>query len=119
MHTNFALSIFSFRFLLYQFSYALTHTHVSNYRSISTLDPIDNSSAISSYNFENPINQAKDEGEEYCEVPGEISRLLQQEERAIHPHEDQVETINLGTKEDIKEVKIGANLELSVKLWLI
>ena len=49
------------------------------------------------YDFENPINQAEDEGEEDCEVPGELARLLQQEERAIQPHEEPVETINLGT----------------------
>ena len=76
LHTNFALSVFLFCFLLYQYSYALTHTHISNCRSISTLDPIDNSSDISSYDFENLINQAEDEGEEDCEVPGELARLL-------------------------------------------
>ena len=61
------------------------------------------------------INQAGDEGEDDCEVPGELARLLLQEERAIHPHEEPVETVNPGTKEDKKEVKIGANLEASVK----
>ena len=75
----------------------LLHTHISNCRSISTLDPIDNNPAIASYDFENPINQAEDGGEEDCEVPGELSRLLQQEERAIQPHEEPVETVNLGT----------------------
>ena len=65
-------------FLLFcLYSYALTHTHVSKCRSISTLDPIDNSSATAHYDFENPINQAEDEGEEDCEVPGELARLLQ------------------------------------------
>ena len=38
---------------------------------------------------------------------------------AIQPHEDPVETVNLGTETDRKEVKIGANLELSVKQRLI
>ena len=115
MHTNFALFIFSFLLSLYQNSYALPHTHVSYYRSISTLDPIDNSSATAGYDFENPINQAEDEGEDDYEVPGELARLLQQEERAIHPHEELVETMNWGTEEDIKEVKRGANLEPGVK----
>ena len=85
MHTNFALSVFLFCYLLCLYNYALTHTHVSNCRSISTLDPIDNSSAIADYDFENLINQAEDEGEEDCEVPRELARLLQQEERAIKP----------------------------------
>ena len=118
MHTNFALYVFLL-FLLCLRNYALTHTHVSNYRSISTLDPIDNGSAISSYDFESLINQAEGEGEEDYEVPGELARLLRHEERSIHPHEEPVETVNLGTEEDKKEVKIGANLKLSVKQRLI
>ena len=68
---------FSFLLLLCLYNYALTHTHVSNCRSISTLDPIDNISSIASYNLENPINQVEDEGEEDGEVPGELARLLQ------------------------------------------
>ena len=32
---------------------------------------------------ENLIYQAEDEGEEDCEVPGELARLLQQEDRTI------------------------------------
>ena len=35
------------------------------------------------------------------------------------PHEDPVETVNLGTEENKKEVKIGANLENGVKERLI
>ena len=81
---KFCALCFSF-LLLCLYSYALIHTQVSNCRSISTLDPIDNSFVIASYDFENPINQAEDEGEEDCEVPGELARLLQQEERAIQP----------------------------------
>ena len=30
-------------------------------------------------------------------MPGELTRLLLQEERAIQPHEELVETVNLGT----------------------
>ena len=65
------------------------------------------------------IYQAEDEGEEDCEIPGELAILLVQEETTIQPHEEPVETINLGTKEDKKEVKIGANLEHNVKEQLI
>ena len=83
------------------------------------MDSIDNGSAIASYGFQNTINQAEDEGEEDYGVPGELARLLQQEERAIQPHEEPVDTMNLGTEEDKKEVKIGADLEHSVKERLI
>ena len=47
------------------------------------MDPVNNNSATASYDFENPINQAEEEGEDDCEVPGELARLIQQEERAI------------------------------------
>ena len=65
--------------------------------------------------FENLIYQAKDKGKEDWEVPGELARLLQQKERTIQPHEEPVDAVNLGTKEDKKEVKVGANMEPSVK----
>ena len=74
-----------------------------------------NGSAITNYNFENLIYQAEDEGEEDCEVLGELARLLQSEEMTIQPHEEPVDTVNLGTEKDKKEVKVGANLEPSVK----
>ena len=83
------------------------------------MDPIDNNYAISIYEFENSIYQAEEEVEEDCEIPGELSRLLMQEEKAIQPHEEPVEVVNLGSEIDRKEVKIGANLEGSVKNRLI
>ena len=42
-----------------------------------------------------------------------------QEEKAIRPHEESVEVINLGTEADKKEVKIGADLEDCVKRRLV
>ena len=62
-------SSFFYIFIFFKDNYALTHTHISNCRSTSTLDPIDNGSAIAHYDFENPINQVEDEREEDCEVP--------------------------------------------------
>ena len=67
------------------------HTHTHSYRFQSTLDLTDNNSATASYDFENPINLAEEKGEDDCEVPGELARLLLQEERAIQPHEEPVE----------------------------
>ena len=54
------------------------------------MDLICNGSDIANYDFENPIYQAEDEGEEDCEIPGELVRLLVQEEKAIQPHESQL-----------------------------
>ena len=59
-------------------------------------------------NSEDLVNQAEYEDDEGCEVPGELAILLQQEERAILPHEEPLETVNLGTEEDRKEVQVGA-----------
>ena len=69
-----------------------------------------NDTAITFNDSEDLIYQAEYEGEEDCEVPGELARLLQQEERVILPKEKLLEAINLGTAEDRKEVKVGANL---------
>ena len=40
------------------------------------MDLTGNDSATASYDFENPINLAEDEGKDDCEVPGELARLL-------------------------------------------
>ena len=69
-----------------------------------------NDTAMAFCNSENLIYQAEDKDEEDCEVPRELARLLQQEERTIQPHEEHVDTINLGNEEEKREVKVGANL---------
>ena len=78
------------------------HTHTHSCRSSSTLDLIANDSTIVGYNFECTINQAEDKGEEDCETPGELARLLLQEEKDIQPHEESAEVINLGTETNKK-----------------
>ena len=65
------------------------------------------------------IYQDEDEGKKDCEIPGELARLLMQEERDIRSHEETIEVVNLGTEEDKKEIKIGSNLEDNVKKRLI
>ncbi|KAI5390842.1 hypothetical protein KIW84_075941 [Lathyrus oleraceus] len=85
----------------------------------TTPDPIDNGSAMSRFDFENPIFQAEEEGDEDCELPEELTRLLKQEERVIQPHQESVEVINLGTEDAKREIKIGAALEDNMKKGLI
>ncbi|KAI5389621.1 hypothetical protein KIW84_075058 [Lathyrus oleraceus] len=82
-------------------------------------DLIDNNPVTPSYDFDNPIYQAEEEGEEDCELLGELARLLKQEGKVIQPHEEQIEVVNLGTDEVKKEVKIGAALEESVKSRMV
>ena len=59
-------------------------------------------SALAFGDSEDLVNHAEYESDEDCEVPRQLARLLQQEERAILPHEELLETINLGTAEDRK-----------------
>lgn len=70
------------------------------------------------HDFDNPVYQAEEENDEDCDLPEELARLLRQEERVIQPQES-AEVINLGTDEEVKEVKIGVALEESVKERLI
>ena len=81
-------------------------------------DLIDNNPVTPSYDFDNPIYHAEEEGEEDCDLL-ELARLLKQEEKVIQPHEEQVEIENLGTQEVSKEIKVGAALEVNVKSMLI
>src|SRR3954470_15950016 len=64
-------------------------------------------------NFEFLVFEAKEEEEE--EIPDEISRLLKHKERAILPHKEPLEKINLGSEEDKKEVTIGSLLDTDIK----
>ncbi|KAI5439145.1 hypothetical protein KIW84_024788 [Lathyrus oleraceus] len=82
-------------------------------------DLIDNNPVTPLYDFDNPIYLAEEEDEEDCELPGELARLLKQEEKVIQPHEEQIEVVNLGTDEVKREVKIGVALEESVKSRLV
>lgn len=57
--------------------------------------------------------RVSDEGED--DIPDEITRLLEQEEKAIQPHQEEIELINLGTEDNKREIKVGAALEEGFK----
>ena len=59
------------------------------------------------------------EEEEYDEIPEEVSRLLEREQNTIQTYKDSLETTNLDSEEDLKEVNIGALLHPDVKRRLI
>jgi len=65
----------------------------------------------------NHVQEAMVEEDE--EVPDEIKWMLEQERKAIQPHQEEIEIINLGTDEDKKEIKIGALLDATVKKRVI
>jgi hypothetical protein len=63
------------------------------------------------------VLEAEEESDE--EMSDELSRLLEHEEKAIHSFEEQIELVNLGSEDDVKEVKIGSRLCPDVKKGLI
>ena len=78
----------------------------------------DNDTTTIWYNFDALINQAEEEDEKDIELSKELERVLEQKEYIISCQES-IEFINLGTKKDPKEIKLGATLEESVKERLI
>lgn len=72
-----------------------------------------------SYDFDNPINHTDKDCQDDCELYEELAQLLNQESKVIQPHEDSVEAVNLGTEEEVKEVRIGSTLQEYVKTKLV
>ncbi|KAI5414903.1 hypothetical protein KIW84_040386 [Lathyrus oleraceus] len=79
--------------------------------------PIEHNDPTQSPNFEFPVFEAEEDDVE--EIPDEMTRLLEHEEKIIQPHLENLETINLGSEDCAREVKIGALLEESIKKGLI
>src|ERR1051325_7134160 len=78
---------------------------------------VENNDPVSSSNIKHPVYVAEEE--EFYEIPKEVSRLLEPEENTIQQYKDSLEVINLGSEEDVKEIKIGTSLRPKVKIRLI
>ncbi|KAI5435419.1 hypothetical protein KIW84_022012 [Lathyrus oleraceus] len=87
------------------------------HRSKLVSNPIEYIDPSPSRNFEFPVFEAEEESDE--EVSDELSRLLEHDEKTIQPFEEQIELVNLGSEDDVKEVKIGSRLCPEVKKGLI
>ena len=73
-------------------------------------------------NFERVVYASEIGNEKYMEnddLPLDLLRLVEQDERQILPHQEIMEAINLGTEEERKEVKIGTTLSLAIRKELI
>ncbi|KAI5434518.1 hypothetical protein KIW84_021375 [Lathyrus oleraceus] len=81
------------------------------------IKPIEHNDPTPSPNFEFPVFEAEED--DVAEIPDEITHLLEHEEKIIQPHLANLETINLGSEDCVREVKIGVLLEESVKKGLI
>ena len=53
------------------------------------------------------------------DLPSDLLRLVAQDEKQILPHQEVTEAINLGTKEERSEVKIGNTLSTATRKELI
>src|SRR3954463_9005478 len=85
----------------------------------SPSDTTDNNTAETLYKLEALANQAEEGDEEDDELPEELSRLVDKESKSMLPPQEAIETINLGTDEEPKNIKIGATLGKDVKAILI
>ncbi|KAI5398353.1 hypothetical protein KIW84_063949 [Lathyrus oleraceus] len=81
------------------------------------IKPIEHNDPTPSPNFEFPVFEAEEDDVE--EIPDEITRLLEHEEKIIQPHLENLETVNLGSEDCVRKAKIGALLKESVKKGLI
>ncbi|KAI5444521.1 hypothetical protein KIW84_012958 [Lathyrus oleraceus] len=88
------------------------------HRSKLVPKPIEYNDPTPSLNFDFPVFEAEEETNDE-EVSGELSRLLKDEEISIHPFEEKIELVNLGSDDDVKEVKIGSQLCPEAKKGLI
>ncbi|KAI5444422.1 hypothetical protein KIW84_012882 [Lathyrus oleraceus] len=87
------------------------------HRSKLVPNPIEYNDPSPSPNFKFPVFEAEEESD--VEVSDELSRLLEQDKKTIQPFEEQIELVNLGSEDDVKEVKIGYRLCPNVKKGLI
>ncbi|KAK8562409.1 hypothetical protein V6N12_010490 [Hibiscus sabdariffa] len=53
------------------------------------------------------------------EIPEELIKLVTNEDKKLLPYQEELETLNLGTEEEIKEVKIGTTLSPKTRQDLI
>ncbi|KAI5389566.1 hypothetical protein KIW84_075017 [Lathyrus oleraceus] len=87
------------------------------HRSKLVPNPIEYNDPSPSPNFEFPVFEAEEESD--VEVSDELSRLLEQDEKTIQPFEEQIELVNLGSEDNVMEVKIGSRLCPEFKKGLI
>ncbi|KAK8593128.1 hypothetical protein V6N12_045214 [Hibiscus sabdariffa] len=59
------------------------------------------------------------EDETGCELPNDLLRMMESEEKQILPHKEELEILNLGTEEERREVKIGTTISAETRQNLI
>ena len=103
--------IYSIYFLLFSHLFkCLNNEHKDHWNSYPELD-FERLSCIVETGFDKDIDD--------WTLSPEMMRLMDNEEKQILPHKEEIEVINLGNGEDKKKVKIGTLLSLSVKEEII
>ncbi|KAI5428945.1 hypothetical protein KIW84_033800 [Lathyrus oleraceus] len=98
-------------------NWTVVDTPVIMHRSKLVSNPIEYNDPSPSPNFEFLVFEAEEKSVK--EVSDELSRLLEHEGKAIQTLDEKIELVNLGSKDDVKEVKIGSRLCPDVKKGLI
>ncbi|XP_019432548.1 PREDICTED: uncharacterized protein LOC109339546 [Lupinus angustifolius] len=63
------------------------------------------------YSHDHPFNQLDDgDNDEEWEASPKLLRMVEQESREIKPHEEPTKLVNLGTKDNKREVKVDRNI---------
>ena len=79
----------------------------------------DNAIAAIRYNFDAPINQAKEEDDKDLELSEKMVREIKRKANNTQPYQEAIKTINLSTGEDPKETKLKGNVKSGATKKLI
>ena len=82
-----------------------------SYKGTNTEDP--------DLDFEQLENQTDDVEDEDWELPPELKRMVEQEDREMKPHQEETKIVNLGVGEEKKEVKVGTNMTTPIRDELV
>ena len=100
---------------LYRILFSLTYRYPNNEHENDSI----NGQRV---DFERVAYTSELGNEEYMEdddLPSDLLRLVEQDERQILPYQEITKAINLGTEEERKKVKIGTTLSLATRKELI
>ena len=79
----------------------------------------DNATIAIRYNFDAPINQAKEEDDKDLELSEKMAREIKRTANSMQPYLEAIKTINLNTREDPKETKLRGNIRAEPQKKLI
>jgi len=69
--------------------------------------------------FERLVKNTEDEENEDWGLPPKLRRMVEQEDREMKPHQEEMEIVNLGVGEEKKEVKVGMGMTTPIRDTLV